>query len=198
MIEIFSLYETHASILQIVFFIWSIILTQEWHRPSLYATYSQSYGFPVVMWVSHVWMWKLDHKEGWAPKNWCFQVVVLKKILESPLDSKEIKPVNPKANQPWIFIGRTDAQAEASVLWPPDAKNWLTGKDPESGKDWRQGEKGMAEDKTVGWQLSGHEFEQAPGDSEGQGSLVLCSAWVFKELDTTELLSNIDMLHQLL
>ena len=127
-----------------------------------------------------------------------FQIVALKKILESPLDSKEIKPVNPKANQPWIFIGRTDAQAEASVLWPLDVKNWLTGKDPESGKDWRQGEKGTAEDKMVGWWLSGHEFEQAPGDSEGQGSLVRCSPWIFKESDTTELLSNIDMLHQLL
>ena len=101
---------------------------------------SQSYGFS----SSHVWMWELDHKESWAPKNWCFWTVVLEKTLESPLDSKEIQPVHPKGNQSWIFIGRTDAEAETSIFWPPDVKNWLIGKDPEAGKDWRQEEKGMA------------------------------------------------------
>jgi len=122
-------------------------------------------------------MWELDHKEGWAPKSWCFWTVVLKKILESPLDCKEIKPVNPKGNQPWIFIRRTDAEIEAPILWPPDVKNLLIGKDPDAGKDWRQEEKGMTEDYMVGWHhwLNGH--EQAPGAGEGQGSLVCCSPW---------------------
>ena len=96
--------------------------------------------FPVVMYR------ELDHKEGWVPKNWCFWTVVLEKTLESPLDCKEIKPVNPKGNQPWIFIGKTDAEGEAPILWPPDAKNWLIGKDPDAGKDWRQEEKGMTND----------------------------------------------------
>ena len=93
-------------------------------------------------------MWELDHKEGWAPKNWGFQTVLLEKTLESPLDCKEIKPVNPKRNQFWIFIGRADAEAEAPILWPPDAKSWLIGKDPDAGKDWGQ-EKGVTEDETV-------------------------------------------------
>ena len=101
--------------------------------------------FPVVI----VRMWELDHKEGWVPKNWCFQIVLLEKTLESPLDSKEIKPVNPKGNQPWILTGRTDAEAEAPVLWPPDVKSWLTGKDPDAGEDWRQKEKRAAADETV-------------------------------------------------
>ena len=91
---------------------------------------------------SHVWMWEFDHKEGWVPKNWCFQLVVLKNTLQSPLDCKEIKPVNPKGNQPQIFIGRTNAEAEAPILWPPDVKSWLTGKDPEVGKVWRQKREG--------------------------------------------------------
>ena len=123
----------------------------------------------------------------WALKNWCFWTVVLKKTLESPLDSKEMKPVNPKRNKPWIFSGRTDAKAEAPILWPPDAKNWLIGKDPDAGKDWRQ-EKGTTEDETVGWHhwLNGHEFEQAPGDGGGQGSLVCCSPWGRKESDTIQ------------
>ena len=109
----------------------------------------------------HVWMWELGHKEGWAPKNWCFRIVVLENILESFLDLKQIKPVNPKGNQPWIFIGRTDAEAEAPILWPPDAKSWLIGKDPDVGKDWRQEEMGMTEDEMVEWhhQLKGQEFE---------------------------------------
>ena len=117
---------------------------------------SQSYCFS-----HHVWMWQLDYKESWAPKNWCFWTVVLEKTLESPLDSKEIQPVHPKGNPSWIFTGMTDAEAEASTLWPPDAKHWLTGKDPDAGKDWTREEKGTTEDVMVGWhhQLNGHEFE---------------------------------------
>ena len=126
--------------------------------------------------------------KGWAPKNWCLQTVVLEKTLESPLDSKEIKPVNPKGNQPWTFIGRTDAAAEGSILWLPDVKNWLIGKDPDSGKNWRQEEKGMTEDEMVGWHhwLNGQEFEQALGNGEGQGTLACCSPWGRKESDVTE------------
>ena len=119
----------------------------------------------------HVWMWELDHDESWAPKNWCFWTVVLEKILESLLDCKKIKPVNPMGNQSWIIIGRTDAEAETPIVWLPDTKRWLTGKDSDTGKDWRQEEK-MAEDEKVGWHhwLNGHEFEQAPGVGDGQGS----------------------------
>ena len=104
-------------------------------------------------------MWELDHKEGWAPKNWCFWTVVLEKTPESSLDCKEIRPVNPKENQPRILIGRTDAEAEIPILWPPDVKSWLIGKDPDPGKDWRQ-EKGMTEDEMVGWHhwLNGHDW----------------------------------------
>ena len=129
--------------------------------------------------ADHVWMWELDHTEGWAPKNWCFWTVMLEKTLESLLDSKEVKPVNPKGNQSWIFIGRTDAEAKASILGPSDVRTWLTGKDSDPGKDWRQGEKGKTEDEIVGWQhqLNGHEFEQTLGDGEGQESLVCCSPW---------------------
>ena len=118
---------------------------------------SQSYDFS----SNCVQMWELDYKESWALKNWCFWTVVLDKTLEIPLDSKEIQPVNSKGNQSWIFIGRTDAEAETPILWPPDVKNWLSGKDPDAGEDWRQEEKGTAEDETVGWhhQLDGHEFE---------------------------------------
>ena len=118
---------------------------------------SQSYGFS----CSHVWMWKLDYKESWAPKNWCFWTVVLEKTLESPLDSKVIQPVHPKADLSWVFIGRTDAEAETLILWPLDAKNWLIWKDPDAGIDGRQEEKEMTEDEMVGWhhQLYAHEFE---------------------------------------
>ena len=128
---------------------------------------------------SHVWMWELDHKEGWALKDWCFQTVVVEKTLESPLDCKEIKPVHPKGTQSWIFIGRTDAEAEALKLWLPDANSWLIRKDPDAGKDWGQEKKGMKEDEMVGWhhRCNGHETEQAPGDSEWQGGLVCCSPW---------------------
>ena len=108
---------------------------------------SQSYGFS----SSHVWMWELDYKESWVPKNWWFWTAVLEKTLESPLDCKEIQPVHPKGNQSWIFIGRTDTEAETPTLWPPDAKNWLIWKDPDAGKDWRQEEKGMTEDEMAGW-----------------------------------------------
>ena len=126
---------------------------------------SQSYSFS----KSHVWMWELDHEESWVPKNWCFWTVVLEKTLESPLDCKEIKPVHPKGNQSWIVFERTGAEAETPILWPPDAKNWLTGKDPDAGKDWRQEEKGMTEDEMVRWrhQLNGYEFEQALGVHDG-------------------------------
>ena len=142
-------------------------------------------------------MWELDHKKSWAPKNWCFWTVVLEKTLESPLDYKEIKPVNPKGNQSWIFIGKIDAEVEAPILWPPDANNWLIGKDPDAGKDGGQEEKGTTEDEIVGWhhQLDGDEFEQAPGAGDGQGSLVYCSLWGHKELDTTELLNWLYYLH---
>ena len=118
---------------------------------------SQGYGFS----SSHVWMWELNYKESWALKNWCCWTVVLKETLECPLDCKEIQPVHPEGNQSWVFIGRTDTEAETPILWPPDAKNWLTGKDPDAGKDWRQEEKGMAEDEMVGWhhRLNGHAFE---------------------------------------
>ena len=127
-------------------------------------------------------MWELDHKESWAPKNGCFWTVVLEKTLESPLDWKEIRPVN-KGSQPWIYIGRTNAEAEAPIIWAPDAKNWLIRKDPGAGKDWRWEEKGTIEDKIVGWHhwLSGHEFEQALGEGEGRESLVCCSPWGHKE-----------------
>ena len=118
---------------------------------------SQCYGFS----SSHVWMWQLEYKESWAPKNWCFSTVVLEKTLENPLDCKEIQPVHPKGNQSWIFIGRTDAEAETSILWPPDVKNWLVLKDPDAGKDWRREEKGTIEDEMVGWhdRLNGYGFE---------------------------------------
>ena len=129
-------------------------------------------------------MWEMDHKEGWMPRNWCFWIMVPERTLQSPLDSKEIQTVNPKGSQPWISIGRTNAEAKATILWPPDANRWLTGRDPEAGKEWRQ-EKGVStEDEMVGWHywFNGHEFKQAPGDSEGQGSLACCSPCSWKEL----------------
>ena len=135
-------------------------------------------------------MWEVDQKESWVPKNWCFWTVILEKTFESPLVSKEIKPVNPKGNLSWIFTGRTDAEAEAPILWPLNVKSWLIGKDPDAGKDWRQEVKGMTEDEIVGWHhwLDGHhlEFEQAPGVDDGQGSLACCSPWGCKDLDMTE------------
>ena len=135
-------------------------------------------------------MWELDYKESWVPKNWCFWTVVLEKTLASPLDCEGIQPVYPKGDQSWIFIGRTDAEAETPILWPSDVKNWLTGKDPDAGKDWRR-EKGTTEDEMVGWhhQLDGLEREQAPGIGDGQGSLACCGPWGCKESDMTEQLN---------
>ena len=140
---------------------------------------------------SHVCIWELDHKESWALKNWCFWTVDLEKTLESPLDCKEIKPVHLEGNQSWIFIGRTDDEAEIPILWPPDMKNWLVAKDPDAGKDWRQEEKGTTEDEMVGGhhQLHGHESEQALGVGDGQGSLACCSPWGHKESDKIEWLN---------
>ena len=128
---------------------------------------------------SHVWMWELDCKESWALKNWCFWTVMLEKTLESPLDCKEIQPVHPKGNQSWIFIGRTDVEAEAPILWPSDAKNQLIGRDPDAGENGRREKKGMTEDELVGWHhwLNGHEFEQVLGVGDEQGSLACCSPW---------------------
>ena len=153
-------------------FFLSVIKKQRHHFPDK-GPYSQSYGFP----SNHVWMWELDHREGWKLKNWCFWTVVLEKTLESPLDCKEIQPVHPKGDQPWIFIGRADA--EVLMLRSPDVKSWLTGKDSDAGKYWSQEEKRATEDEMVGWhhQLNGHEFEQSPGDTEGQGSLACCCSW---------------------
>ena len=147
---------------------------------------SQSYGFS----SSHVWMWELDHKEGWAPKNWCFWTVMLK-TLESALDYKKIKPVNPKGNQSWIFIGTTDA--EVPVLWAPVAKSQFIRKDPDAGKNWRLEEKGTTENEMVGWHhwLNGHKFEQALGVGEGQGCLVVT------ESDTTKWLNNSNIFPEL-
>ena len=117
---------------------------------------SQSYGFS----SGHVWMWELDYEESWAPKNWCFWTMVLEKTLESPLDRKEIEQVHPK-DQSWVFIGRTDVETETPILWPPHAKSWLIGKDPDAGRDWEQEENGMTEDKMAGWhhQLYGNGFD---------------------------------------
>ena len=138
-------------------------------------------------------MWELYYRESWVLKKWCFWTLVLEKMLESLLDCKEIQPVHPKGNQSWIFIGRTDAEAGTPILWPHDAKNWLIGKDPDAGKDWRQ-EKGMTEDEMVVWHylLVGHEFEQALGFGEGQRSMACCSPWGHKELDLTEWLNWTD------
>ena len=141
---------------------------------------SQGYGFS----SGHVCMWELDYKEGWTLKNWCLRTVVLEKTFESPLDSKEIKPIYPKGNQPWVFIEKTDAEVGAPILWSSDAKNWLTGKYLDAGKDWGHEEKGTTDNEMVGWhyRFKGHEFEQTLGDSEWQGSLACCSPWAYKEL----------------
>ena len=151
--------------------------------------------FPTVMYG-----WELDNKESWAPKNWCFWFVVLEKTLESPLDCKEIQPVNPKGNQSWRFVGRTDAEAETPILWPPDVKNWLNGKDPEAGKDWRQEEKGTIEDEMVGWHhwLNGHDLSKLQKlvmDREAWHAAVHGVAKSWTQLsDWTELNSNIKLL----
>ena len=148
---------------------------------------SQGNGFS----SGHVWMWELDYKESWAPKNWCFWTVVLEKTLESPLDSKEIQQIHPKGDQSWVFIGRTDAEAETPILWPPDGKSWLTGKNPDAGKDWGQEEKGTSEDEMAGWYrwLDEHEFEQTPRAVDEQGGLACCDSRGRKESDMTEWLN---------
>ena len=135
---------------------------------------SQGYGFS----SGHVWMWELDYKESWAPKNWCFWTVVLEKTLESPLDCKEIQPVHPKGDQSWLFTGRTDVEAETPIVCPPDVKSWLIWKDPDAGKDSGQEEKGATEDEMVGWhnQLNGHGFGWTPGVGDGQGGLACCGS----------------------
>ena len=135
-------------------------------------------------------MWELDYEESWVPKNWCFWTVVLEKTLDSPLGCKEIQPVYPKGDQSRVFIGRTDAEAETPILWPPYVKSWLIEKDPDAGRDWGQEEKGTTEDEMAGWHhwLEGHEFEWTPGVGNGQGGLVCCDSWGLKESDwVTEL-----------
>ena len=136
-------------------------------------------------------MWELNCEESWAPKNWCFWTVVLERTFENPLDCKEIQPVHPKGDQSWVFIGRTDAEAETPVLWPPHAKSWLIGKDPDTGKDWAQEEKRTTEDEMVGWHhcLDGHGFGWTPGVGDGQGGLACCGSWGRKESDTSEWLN---------
>ena len=162
----------------------------------------QGYGFP----SSHVWMWELDCKESWEPKNWCFWTVVLEKTLESPLDCKEIQPVHPKGNQSWMFIGRTDVEVETPILWPPDAQSWLIGKDPDAGKDWRQEEKGTTEDEVAGWQhrlvslwtwvwvnSGSWWWTGRPGVLQSMGSQRVGHDWA-TELNWTELVSSLPML----
>ena len=148
---------------------------------------SQVYGFS----SSHVWMLELDYEESWVLKNWCFWTMVLEKTLESPLDCKEIQLVHPKGDQSCVFTGRMDAEAETPILWPPHAKNWLIGKDPDAGRDRGQEEKGTTENEMTGWHhwLDGHEFGWTPGVGDGQGGLVCCNSWGHKESDTTEQLN---------
>ena len=154
---------------------------------------SQGYGFP----SGHVWMWELDYKESWAPKNWCFWTVLLEKTLESPLDGKEIQPVHSKGDQSWVFFGRNDAKAETPVLWPPHAKSWLIGKDSGAGRNLGQEEKGTTEDEMAGWHhgLDGREFGWTPGAGDGQGGLACCVHGVAKSRtrlrDWTELNSSL-------
>ena len=168
--------------------------TVQWHLPRQHikkqrhyfankGLSSQGYGFS----SDHIWMWMFDCEESWGLKNGCFWTMVLEKSLESPLDCKEIQPVHPKGDQSWMFIGRSDAEAETPVLGQPHAKSWLIGKDPDAGRDWEQ-EKGMTEDEMVGWhhQLDGHEFEWTPAVGDGQEGLACCNSWGRKESDTTE------------
>ena len=136
-------------------------------------------------------MWELDCEESWSPKNWCFWIMVLEKTLESPLDCKEIQPVHPKRDQSCVFIGRTDAEAETPILWPPHAKSWLIGKDSDAGRDWGHEEKGTTEDEIAGWhhRLNAHEFGWTPGVGDGQGGLECCDSWGSKKSDKTERLN---------
>jgi len=144
---------------------------------------------------SHGWMWELHHKEWYKAECRRIDAFGVGEDLKVPWTAKEIQPVHPKGNQSWLFIGRTEAEAEAPILWPPDSKNWLIGKDPDAGKDWRQEEQGMTENEMVRWhnQLDGHKFEQLPGVCDEQGSLVCCSPWGRKESDTTERLNWIEL-----
>ena len=148
-----------------------------------------------TLWPVHVLLEFLTSEESWAPKNWCFWTVVLEKTLESPLDCKEIQPVHSEGHQPWDFFGRNDAKAETPVLWPPHAKSWLIGKDPDAGRNWGQEEKGTTEDEIAGWhhQLDIHEFGWTPGVGDGQGGLAYCNSWGCKESDTTEWLNWTEM-----
>ena len=138
-----------------------------------------------------VWMWELDCEESWVPKNWCFWTVVLEKSLRSPLDCKEIQPVHPKGDQSWVFIGRTDAEAETPILWPPHEKSWLIGKDSYAQRDWGQEEKGTTEDEMAGWHhwLVAHEFGWTLRVGDGQGGLACCNSLGCKESDTTDRLN---------
>ena len=140
-------------------------------------------------------MWELDYKESWALKNWCFWTVLLEKTLESPLDCKKIKPVHPKGDQSWVFIGRTDVEAETLILWPPVAKSWLIWKDPDAGKDWGQEEKGTTEDEMAGWhhRFNGHGCGWTLGVGDGQGGLACYGSWGHKESDMTEWLNWTEM-----
>ena len=162
---------------------WRLIYNKWWFDYVQNFPWDLGYGFS----SGHVWMWELDYKESWALKNWCFWTVVLEKTLESPFDCKEIQPVHPKGNQSWVFIGRTDAEAETPVLWPPDVKGWLIWKDPDAGRDWGQ-EKGMTEDEMVGWhhRLNGRGFRWTPGVGDAQGGLANYSLWGWEDLDMTE------------
>ena len=160
-------------------------IKKHWHYFASKGPSTQGYGFS----SGHVWMWELDYKESWVPKNWCFWTVVLEKTFESPLNCKEIQPVHPKGDQSWVFIGRTDVEAETPILWPPDAESWLIWKDSDAGRDWGQEGKGTTEDEMVGWHHwhNGHGFGWTPGFGDGHGGLVCWGSWGHKELDTTEL-----------
>ena len=153
--------------------------------------YSQCYGFS----SSHLWMWDLDHKEGWVPKNWCFWTVVLVKTLESTLDCKEIQTVHPKGNQTWISIGRSNAKAETPILWPSDVKSWLIRKDLDAEKDWRL-EKGMTEDEMSGWHhwLDGYESEWTPGVADVLGGLACCNSRGRQDSERTEVLNLTELI----
>ena len=148
---------------------------------------SQDYGIS----SSYVSIWELDHKVSWTLNNWCFWTVILEKTLESPLDCKEIQTVHPKGDQSWVFIGKTDVEAETPIFWLPDVKSWLIWKEPDAGKDWGQEEKGTTEDEMVGWHHwhNGHGFGWSPRVGDGQGGLACCGSWGHKESDTTEQLN---------
>ena len=170
---------------------WAIVhgVAKSWTRLSDFTFFLvKAMVFPVVMYGREIW----TIKKAECQRIDVFWTVVLEKTSESPLDCKEIQPVHPKGDQSWVFIGRTDGEAETAILWPPDVKSWLIWKDPDAGKGWRWEEKGATEDEMVGWhhQLNGHEFEQTQGDGEGQGSLACCCPWSRKESDTTEWLNH--------